>query len=89
MLEARVITILTDYKPLIYAFKQNQDKDSPCQSMHLSYFSEFTTDIRRISGKENFVADTHSRVDACKLEIDYEALARLQINDAEMRFNQR
>ena len=49
--------------------------------MHFSYVSEFTIDIRHISGKEYFVANVLSRVDA----IDYKALARSQINDAEIR----
>ena len=57
MLEARHFVILTDYKPLTYAFSQKRDKCSP-------RFNQFTTDICHISGQDNVVADGWSRVEA-------------------------
>lgn len=47
------------------------------QQCHLSYISEFTTDIRHIQGKDNLVADMLSRanVDSIQLGIDYCGMA--------------
>ena len=59
-IEGRPFVIFTDHKPLTYAMSSNTEY-SPRQRRHLSYISEFTTDIRHISGKENTVADALSR----------------------------
>jgi cleavage and polyadenylation specificity factor subunit 1 len=58
MLEAGQFSILTDNKPLIFAFNQKRDKCSPRQFNHLDFNAQFTTDIRHISGQDNIVADT-------------------------------
>ena len=57
------------------------------QQCHISYISEFTTDIRHIQGKENFVVDSLSRVaiDSIQLGIDYSAMAVSQIVDHEVQ----
>jgi hypothetical protein len=39
MLEARHFTILTDHKPLTFAFHQKRDRCSPRQFNHLDYIS--------------------------------------------------
>jgi cleavage and polyadenylation specificity factor subunit 1 len=65
MLEALHFTILTDHKPLTFAFHQKRDKCSPRQFNHLDFIAQFTTDIRHISGQDNIVADTLSRVEVC------------------------
>jgi hypothetical protein len=62
MLEARHFVIFTDHKPLTFAFSQKRDKCSPQQFNHLDFISQFTTDIRHISGQD-VVADTLSRVE--------------------------
>lgn len=87
MLEGRDFTVFTDHKPLEYAFKQKLEKASPRQARHLSYISEFTTDFRHLSGKDNFVADALSRIESCEntLDMDYEALANSQAEDEEMQ----
>ncbi|UYV63130.1 hypothetical protein LAZ67_2003234, partial [Cordylochernes scorpioides] len=77
LLEAREFTILNDHKPLIYAFKQKNEKASPRQLRHLQYISQFTTDIKYIKGTDNIVADALSRVDAITT-IDYEEIAKEQ-----------
>jgi hypothetical protein len=56
MLEARHF-ILTDHKPITFAFRHNRDKCSPRQFNHLNFISQFSTDIRHISGQD-VVADT-------------------------------
>jgi hypothetical protein len=60
MLEARHFTILMDHKPLTFAFHQKRDKCSPRQNNYLDFISQFTTDIRHISGLDNIVAGTFS-----------------------------
>ncbi|UYV84292.1 hypothetical protein LAZ67_X001765 [Cordylochernes scorpioides] len=84
LLEAREFTILTDHKPLIYAFKQKNEKTSPRQLRHLQYISQFTTDIKYIKGTDNIVADALSRVDAITT-IDYEEIAKEQTGDSELQ----
>lgn len=66
VLEGRPFTLMTDHKPLIFAFKQKQDKASPRQARHLDYISQFTTDIQHISGSENVTADFLSRMEQAK-----------------------
>jgi cleavage and polyadenylation specificity factor subunit 1 len=85
MLEARHFTILTDHKPLTFAFHQKRDKCSPRQFNHLDFISQFTTDIRHISGQENIVADTLSRVEVITAPVSHDALAAAQVDDEELR----
>lgn len=87
MLQVQNFTIFTDHKPLIYAFHQKRDKLPPVQLNQLSFISQFTTDIRHISGSANIVADTMSRVDALSAanSIDLHTLATDQKNDNELR----
>jgi cleavage and polyadenylation specificity factor subunit 1 len=55
MLEARHFTIVTDHKPVTYALQQKRDKCSVRQFNHLDFTTQFTTDIRHISGQDNVV----------------------------------
>lgn len=64
MLEGRSLVCFTDHKPLTYALHTKSDKASPRQARHLSYISEFTNDIRHVSGSSNIVADTLSRIES-------------------------
>ncbi|UYV61625.1 K02A2.6-like [Cordylochernes scorpioides] len=84
LLEAREFTILTDHRPLIYAFKQKNEKASPRQLRHLQYISQFSNDIKYIKGTDNIVADALSRVDAITT-IDYEEIAKEQTGDSELQ----
>ena len=60
MLEGREFIIFTDHKPLTTALGSPSEK-SPRQSRYLDYISQFTSDIRHVSGASNVVADTLSR----------------------------
>ena len=60
-LEGREFHVLTDHKPLTHAMRKSGEKLSPRVSRQLAYISEFTTDIRYVSGDENQVADALSR----------------------------
>jgi cleavage and polyadenylation specificity factor subunit 1 len=73
MLEARHFTIISDHKPLMYAFQQKRDKCSPRQFKKLDFISQFTTDIRHIPGKDNIVADALSRVEVITAPITHGA----------------
>lgn len=53
MLEGREFFVITDHKPLIFAFSQKLDRASPRQCRQLTYISEFTTDIRHVSSDKN------------------------------------
>jgi cleavage and polyadenylation specificity factor subunit 1 len=77
--------IFTDHKPLVYAFNQKRDKCSPRQFNHLDYISQFTTDIRHISGKDNIVADAISRVETITTPVTPDVLAASQEKDEELR----
>ena len=86
ILEVRNFTIFTDHKPLIYAFQQRRDKLPPVQSNHISFISQFTTDIQFIKGESNVVADTFSRVEAIYNDtINYSCLAKSQKNYQELQ----
>lgn len=84
-LEGRDFTIFTDHKPLVFAFKQNNDKASPRQLRHLQYISQFSTSIKHINGKDNIVADKMSRIEAVSSVIDYEQIAKGQVLDSELK----
>lgn len=84
MLEARHFTVYTDHKPISFAFHERKQNCSPRQFRHLDYISQFTTDIRHISGKNNVVADTLSRVDELSAPVCLATLARAQELDTEL-----
>lgn len=85
MLEASHFTIYTDHKPLVYAFHSRKDHCSPRQFRHLDLISQFSTDIRHISGKNNVVADTLSRIEEIKQPISLEKLGVAQRSDDEVK----
>ncbi|CAL1681175.1 unnamed protein product [Lasius platythorax] len=87
MIEGRNFFVLTDHKPLTFAFAQKLERASPRQTRHLTYISEFTTDIRYIPGEDNLVADTLSRISAVAISVivDSEELAREQATDEELQ----
>jgi len=85
MLEAWHFTILTDHKPLTFAFHQKRDKCSPRQFNHLDFISQFTTDISHIPSQDNIVADALSRVEVITAPVTQDALATAQADDDELR----
>ncbi|KAH8330261.1 hypothetical protein KR067_000579, partial [Drosophila pandora] len=83
-LEGRNFRIFTDHKPLMYAFNQNCEKASPRRARQVDFISQFSTDIRHITGEENNVADLLSRIEAIK-HIDFGEMALEQENDEELQ----
>lgn len=53
LLEAREFDLLTDHKPLTYAFRQEPEKATSRQFRQLDFISLFTTSVIHIKGKEN------------------------------------
>lgn len=85
MVEAREFVIYTDHKPICYAFHTRKENCPPRQFRHLDYISQFTTDIRHISGKDNIVADALTRVEEIVQPINYNELAESQSSDQELK----
>ncbi|GFN87763.1 hypothetical protein PoB_001426900 [Plakobranchus ocellatus] len=56
-LEGRPFTAYTDHKPLVGAISKLSDPWKARQQRHLAFISEYSTDIRHVSGKSNVVAD--------------------------------
>ena len=83
-LEAREFHILTDHKPLTHSLNSKPDKHSPRQVRHLDFISQFTSDIRHVTGQGNPVADALSRMEANAITqdssttVDFQALAKAQ-----------
>ena len=90
-LEGRSFTVYTDHKLLCFSLSTAGHRHSPRELRHLSFISELTSDIRHVSGVDNVVADTLSRVDAVDpvapsvLPIDFSSLASAQQDDEELR----
>lgn len=66
--------------------KQKWEKLSPRQSRQLEYISQFSVDIRHISGNDNVVADTLSRINTISVPsaIDVDKLSDAQFCDEEL-----
>ncbi|GFN84857.1 Pol polyprotein [Plakobranchus ocellatus] len=89
MLEGRQFTIYTYHRPLVHPMSKATELQSARQHRHLSAISEFSTDIRHISGKKNVAADCPSRAvtdtNAVSLGIDYTAMAAAQTSSADVQ----
>jgi transposase InsO family protein len=85
MLEGQTFFILTDHKPLTFAFAQKPEKCTPRQFRHLDFISQFTTYVRYVPGPENIPADTLSRIGSISSAGDFRALSMAQENDAELQ----
>lgn len=61
ILEAQQFCIFTDHRPLTFAFNKSKpvkvDRATSRQIRQLQYISQFSTDIRHVSGSSNVVAD--------------------------------
>ncbi|GFO31447.1 Pol polyprotein [Plakobranchus ocellatus] len=86
-LEGRPFTAYTDHKPLVGAISKLSDPWTAQQQRHLAFISEYSIDIRHVSGKSNVVADCLSRssLSNVTLGIDYEAMAKAQEKDRDIK----
>lgn len=79
--EGREFTVFTDHKPLTYALSSSTDRYSPRETRQLDYVSQFTSDIRHVSGVNNPVADALSRINSTFSTpgpINFEDMAKAQ-----------
>ena len=60
-LEGRPFTLYTDHIPLVGAISRKKTPLSNRHARHLSFISEFTTDVRHIEEKNNMIANCLSR----------------------------
>ena len=81
--EGRCFTIFTDHKPLTTVLASQAER-SPRQTRHLSFISEFTSDIRHVRGTDNEVADALSRIEAVSRRVEVEELAKSQAESPEV-----
>ena len=70
LLESQHFAIFPDHKPLTTAMYNSSDKYTAREIRHLDYISQFTTDLRRIKGENNTVADTLSKIELSTLNKD-------------------
>ena len=85
MFEGRELIVYTDHKPLTYAIrKPPSDNDTQRRTRQLLFISEFTTDIRHVSGVNNVVADALSRIETIETPspINYDELSQAQDKDS-------
>ena len=61
MVEGRPFTLYTDHQSLVPSIHKKTDAPTARQTNQLSEIAKFTTDIRYLEGKSNFVADALSR----------------------------
>lgn len=82
LIEGQNVTLFTDHKPLVSAFKSQAEAKSERQQRHLSLLAEVITDAIYIRGEENVVADTLSRVNAIESSFtNLEEMGREQRNE--------
>lgn len=85
LLEGRNFKIFTDHRPLTYAFTKAQDKSSPRQIRHLTFISQFSTDICYVRGESNEPADALSRIETiCKKTVSASNIQLAQATDTEL-----
>lgn len=86
--EGRQFIVFTDHKPLTFAIRSKTER-SPRQTNHLEYITQFTNDIRHVSGKNNVVADYLSRSDAEKaavnIDFNFDTFINHQKSDDELK----
>ncbi|CAH8848022.1 unnamed protein product [Trichobilharzia szidati] len=84
--ECRKFTVFTDHQPLTYALHTTTDRYSLRELRHLDYISQFTSDIRHISGVDSAVADALSRI--CTMSapptIDLKQMAQRQLTELDL-----
>lgn len=85
MVEGRMFTIFTDHKPITFAFKKKDKQCTPRQFRYLDLIGQFSTDIQHISGEENVVADTLSRIEEIEPALDLKMLETAQKDDQQLK----
>ena len=82
MIEGRRCYIVTDHRPLTFAFHQKPEKASPRRIRRLDFICQFTTDICHTQCLANAAADALSRINSIGQNFDYKSLATTQQTDS-------
>lgn len=82
LIEGRTFSIFTDHKPLVYSFYQKSETATPMRIRYVNFISQFTSDIRHVSGEENKVADTLSRLEGINSPDDTGSIVQAQQEDS-------
>ncbi|GFT32521.1 retrovirus-related Pol polyprotein from transposon opus [Nephila pilipes] len=81
-----ILIIFTDHHLLIFEVTKISDSCSLRQFKHLDFISQFSTNIRHVSGSDSSVAYSLSRINAFNLSTtDLQHLANSQTNDEELK----
>ena len=89
--------MLTDHKPLTNILKSKPQWHSPWEVRHLDFISQFTSDIRHVTGQNNPVSDALSRLGTNAVQsdsslvppaVDFQAMASAQSDTSEVTSNQ-
>jgi len=85
LIQAQLVTVVTDHKPLVAAFRSQSPSKSDRQQRHWSFISEYITDIIHVRGSDNVVADALSRtVSSVSIDpTDLQSIAEHQVKDTE------
>lgn len=84
-IEGRTFHILTDHKPLVHVFFQKPETATPMRIRMANFISQFTTDIRHVSGPDNIVADTLSRLEEIQSPDTMDRIAEEQALDPTLK----
>ena len=83
--EGEDFIVFTDHKPLTTAINSQNPTWTPRQHRHFSEISQYTSDLRHVSGKDNVIADTLSRAFAVQqLTVDWAQFQRDQEADPDV-----
>ena len=90
-LEGRNFVIWTDHRPILFSLHKKSDPWSARQRRQLLEISEYSADIRHVSGRNNLVSDAlsrnpvnHVRVCAISKDLSVENIASHQKGDQEL-----
>ncbi|XP_064469690.1 uncharacterized protein LOC135384418 [Ornithodoros turicata] len=88
-LEGRIFHVVTDHRPLTHSIHSSHPTLSPREIRQLAFVTEFTTDLRHISGTLNAATDALSRIHVSAAlsvgeRIDFDTMGQAQGNDAEL-----
>lgn len=87
LIRGRPLIVFTDHGALTHMFTANKNSKLERRSRQIEYISQYTTDIRHISGLSSIVADALSRleVDEIHATVTPQIIAEEQSKDNEMQ----
>ncbi len=85
ILEGRSFDIVTNHKPLIYAFHLRPKVEYPKHIHHLEFISQYSTSICHVSEAANITADYLSRIEAIEASDLSKKLATEQSKDPTLK----